>query len=64
MTDSNNYHDVWKLARMAGYNLVISTDSFYAVCDGDFKTLVKCNSLKGVVWYINNMQYLTFSQTA
>jgi hypothetical protein len=49
---------------MAGYNLVITTDSFYAVCDSNFKTLVKCNSLKGVVWYINNMQYLTLSQTA
>jgi hypothetical protein len=61
---SVNYHDVWKLARMAGYNLVVSNDGYYAVCDTNFKTLVKCNSLKGAVWYINNMQYLTLSQTS
>lgn len=58
------YHDVWELARMNGYNLVITTDSFYAVCDSNFKTLVKCNTLKGAMWYINNMQYLALSESS
>jgi hypothetical protein len=52
------------MARLAGYNLVVSSDGFYAVCDTNFKSLVKCNTLKGASWYINNMQTLKLNQSS
>jgi len=58
MSKDLNYHDVWKMAKLAGYNLVISSDGFYAVCDANFKTIVKCNTLKNASWYINNIETL------
>lgn len=56
------YHEVWKQARLAGFNLVMSTDGYYAVCDGSFKTLVKCNTLGGCRWFILNSTVLSLSQ--
>jgi hypothetical protein len=55
------FHNVWLLARENGYHLIISSDGFYSVCDYNFKSLVKCTSLDGAKWYINNMKYLDLS---
>jgi hypothetical protein len=62
MRQDSEYYGVWRLARLNGYNLVISSDGFYSVCDRDFKTLTKCNTLKGASWYIKNMETLKFNQ--
>lgn len=56
------YHEVWKQARLAGLNLVMSADGYYAVCDSGFKTLVKCNSLGGARWFILNSTTLYLLQ--
>ena len=47
------FHDVWREARLAGLNLVLN-NSFYAICDSNFKTLIRCTSLSSALWYIKN----------
>jgi hypothetical protein len=55
--DTITFRDVANMARENDLILLIKSDG-YALCDEQLKTLVTTNSLRSMVWYINNCDIL------
>jgi hypothetical protein len=45
------------MARENDLHILIKSEG-YALCDDNFKTLLVTNSLRNMVWYINNCEIL------
>jgi hypothetical protein len=45
------------MARENDLHILIKSEG-YALCDGNFKTLLITNSLRNMAWYINNCEIL------
>jgi hypothetical protein len=57
MMDNLTFRDVVKMARENELTVLVR-DGNYVLCDEHLQTLVTTNSLRQVVWYINNCEIL------
>jgi hypothetical protein len=55
--DTLTLKEVVKMARENDLHILIKSEG-YALCDDNFKTLLVTNSLRNMVWYINNCEIL------
>lgn len=55
--DTLKFKEVVKMARENDLHILIKSEG-YALCDDSFKTLLITNSLRNMVWYINNCEIL------